>query len=269
MKNFNAYIKVLLENALSDIDVVKSSARYQDSDKIYGRPIGAYLDLLQTKYGFHFKKFLGGGEFGVAFLTDDNKTVKITRDRSEVVEAFKYKNSHITAIHLPKVYNTMKLKVGTGEDATTIYVIVKDFILQNPALVNLLDNIYESGDMYRNKFNELFPEFRHYTGMDLQDFITDSIVSAHNEEYEIVINKFIEFLNENNRKKEIWYIQQLREIGQEVLKYGMQSFDFHNKNLGIKNKKLIYLDAGNGDYFGPIGQNKQEYDAELAEIFST
>ena len=111
--------------------------------KIYRKAIPLPLDEIPIEYGeqqidmrlteemvrtldekYHFKESLGGGMWGMAFLTQDDKVLKLTTDESEVEAAKLIKDVR----HGPfaKVY-----EIGSIPDyknAHLVHYIVKEFV---------------------------------------------------------------------------------------------------------------------------------------------
>ncbi len=69
---------------------------------------------------------------------------------------------------------------------------------------------------------------------------------------------------ENVDKLLLWYLLQMRSLYQEMNKLGIKTNDVVSQNLGLKNKTLINIDAGYGDY-GNGWVEKQPYDAQVAQ----
>ncbi len=235
---------------------VYASHKYQDG-KMYKREIKLYLKALNEKFGIIPKKFLGAGDFGFAFLTQDNKTVKITSDKSEVVEAKKWMDKNPE--HLPKIYNLIKIKVGNGQDDA--YAIVKEFVLQNKSFITLINNLQQELSTYLNHYHILVPQnvFPHFLEKFFDELSSENISPED-------INKFIYFLQKEHVSKYlIWYVQQIYYLYEEMAQLGIDSKDTYGKNMGIKNRKLIYLDPGYGDFDGKGWIEKQPYGAEVAQ----
>ncbi len=134
---------VLHSSLLNEDDVLKKlksdvvTQDYMNSGKIHDRDIMEFLKLIKKNLNLDIVKFLGQGAFGYAFLTSDNKTVKLTRDSSEAVEGNKIRNSN--SKHFPRIHNILKVKVGNDEDRPIdVYIIVKDHILQNQSFVHFM-----------------------------------------------------------------------------------------------------------------------------------
>ena len=204
--------------------------------KLFNRKISIFLKNIDEKFGIKFKKFLVSSYYGFAFLSKDNKTIKITTDKTEAIMAKKLMNNDFK--HLPKVYNIYKINISNSNLA---YVIVKDHILQNKDFINLLIELGSELKVFLKLFQkEENYNFPHNMNRLLSDLNDNSIKF---EEFQ----KFIIFLKERKANvKVIWYFQQLYFIYNEIHKLGISSEDARPENLGLKNKNLIYLDIGAG-----------------------
>lgn len=265
--NLRLHIRNLLrknlfeDNYVQHFEKIKSGVANtlakKNQEELFQKPVARILDALHKQLGIKFSKFLGSGNFGVAFLTDDGKTIKITSDKSEAIEANRYIGKEVQ--HLPKVYKIMKIKLTNNDDA---YVIIKEFILQNEQFVKFLTSMCQD-------FTDELKKYNHYFDNDFPKHILKYI-------YEASINNlnnkdFVDYLKLNNQPNLVWLANQLVELINEMQSLNMQSDDIKPNNLGIKNKKLIYLDIGWGDMDGGGWVEKQPYAAEVNEwnLFST
>lgn len=225
--------------------------------KLYKREIQLYMKALKEKFGIEPQRFLGAGDFGFAFLSTDNKTIKITSDKSEVVEAQKWKDKNPE--HLPKIFNIIKVKVGNGHDDA--YIIVKEFILHNPGFMNIVKGLEKQLSYYLNDYHmkqgvHVFPFFIEA----FFDQLSNEQLSPED------INKFVSYLQkQENTKYLVWYVQQIYYLYEEMAQLGIESKDTYAKNMGIKNKRLIFLDPGYGDFDGRGWVEKQPYGLEVNE----
>ncbi len=235
-----------IEDKLKD-----SSSAYAKNGKLAKREIQEYLKVLYKQYGIKPVKFLGAGYHGYAFLTDDGKTLKITRDKTEAVEANKIKNSN--AKHFQKIYNIFKIKVGDGK-TEDIYALLKEHILQNKSLIKQLIELNDLSYRYLSKVK-----------LDNGGYFPTTLDLLFKTENENLFEFFIDYVKkENSSKLLLWYLLQMRSLHQEMKKLGIKTDDVGGANLGLKNKTLINIDAGYGDY-GDGWIEKQPYHAQVAQ----
>lgn len=251
----NLLKRTVLQDDYNQLQKQVDSTVHFHGGQLYGRQIQNYLQVLSEKLGIKIIKYLGAGQFGFAFLTDDMKTVKITMDKSEVVEAKKLMS--LKPKHLPMVFNVLKLKVNNSDE--DVYVIVKEYILQNPQYVKMLDIMDENIDKYYDFFRQesLKPIF--LPAYNLKGAIYYNTLKRE------TIGPFLEYLHRFNANKETWYINQLLEIIDELKQLGIGSKDLKAANFGIRNKNLIFIDIGAGDKIGDGWIEKKDYDATVAE----
>ncbi len=245
------------ENFQSDIEQKNTSL----GGKLFNRPIKSYLKSIADKLGVTPAKFLGGGTSGYAFLTTDGKTVKITDDKSEVIEAKKYVGKDVK--HLPKIYNLFKIKVGQEDSA---YCIVKEYVLQNERFIDTISAAREELNYQLRNFSK---HLRQNNGIENQNFPTSthsfSMQINNNSIHESHMEMFLQFLKEQAKPMTYWFAEQFISLSKELGEFNIVSRDFIPPNMGVKNKTLIYLDAGYGDRNDDGWLEKQSYDTEVAQ----
>lgn len=238
------------------------NSRGMNAGKLYKKEIQEYLKIISSKLNIKPQKFIGAGHFGFAFLSTDNKTIKITIDKSEVVESKKWMNNKPE--HLPEIFNIYK--IGVNNKQNDVYVIVKEYILQNKNFIKLLKDMEVSldealGNYYQTQQNNNVSSFFPYSIKLLFNDLVDNKITSNQ------ILEFAQFMKEQKLSPKImWYFQQLISLYKELNNLGLKSSDTWAKNIGLKNKKLIYLDPGDGDKIGDGWIEKQGYDAMIDEI---
>lgn len=171
-----------------------------------------------------YKGFHGVGANGIAFLTSNNKVVKITSDQSEYENA--KKQIRLKSPYLVNIYGTAKIN-------ESVFMIVMDQLNQlSEHEIKIYNFIFLNYNQW-NKWNDVDSKVRElltkYESDPIQFEIDDS-------------KKFIEFLSFNMKnykfiKECIIFIKEIRDLG--LIR------DAHHKNIG-KNKKnqLQLFDLG-------------------------
>lgn len=91
----------------------------------------------------------------------------------------------------------------------------------------------------------------------------DSFLKSDNNQ--IHIDEFFKFIKQNNKSQMlIWYAEQYHSLCKEMKNLGIRSDDVGPRNLGIKNKTLILLDIGSGDY-SPEWIDKEPHAGHIAQ----
>ncbi len=248
-------------------DIEKKDTFLVGHGQLYNRSIESYLKAITDKLGVIPDKFIGRGSSGYAFLTTDGKVLKITTDISEIIEAKKYFRKDVN--HLPKIYNIYKIQVGKYENKE-IYCILKEYILQNERFIELLDSAKTELNYQLKKFSRhlrLSPQT--HKGVDNQNFPNSmySLLTKINDNSvrESNIQLFLQYLKKESKPITYWFALQIISLNKELEKFNIMSRDFTPNNMGIKNKKLIFLDVGNGDIRGDGLIRTQPFDIEIAQ----
>lgn len=135
---------------------------------------GEMLQKLYEKY--NIIKFLGSGWFGAAFLTNDNKVVKITTDDAEVKFYINKRKQNLK--HFVKIYEI--------KDYKGYYIILKDYV---PDLLN-------------EEEKEIMNSYKFYSKLN------------YNNKY--AYNKIITQLKKQNKLDKIYFLNQLVELKKEL-----------------------------------------------------
>lgn len=109
----------------------------------YGLPAQIF-EKIKAKYGII--KVLGGGGHGTAFLTSDDKVVKITKSAREVKFFLDKKDKNLT--HFVKIYDIKKLTISSLHE---YYLIVKDYV---PNLISSDEDNIMTEYLYASKSDQ-------------------------------------------------------------------------------------------------------------------
>lgn len=178
---------------------------------------------------------LGSGTSGFAYYIPNNRVLKITKDKTEVAEAYKIKGKKLK--HLANVYGAYELH-GKYEGT---YVIISE-------LLDYTEDVYH-GEKY---LKEILTE-DHYQ-KELYYYNVDNFLSRiyfgkiSNEKIEQVKRDIPVYLKAEQAQVALWFLDGMIGIFKELKKYNIQSSDWGTQNLGIKKDgTLAMFDLGYGD----------------------
>lgn len=194
-----------------------------------------YFDSIAKKFAEETNRkiveFLGSGAHGNAYLTNDNKVIKITTDKSEYDESRKLLNKN--TVHLAKVYDC--------------YVVEsKKLKRELPNLrgmwVILLEYVESNRNEHEFLFNQLLDAFEEDLGLNLMDELSS---------YQVGINStddMIDYLNHLNISEDAAdYYGQIISMIIEMEEYGITSIDYGPNNFGFRGNTLVFFDLGFGE----------------------
>lgn len=177
------------------------------------------------KTQYKVTKFIGSGEHGDAYLTEDDKVVKITTDKSEYDESRKLLNKK--PIHLPTIYDCFS---------------VESKRLTRPLWIIVLEHLRHNRKEQEYLFNHLEDAFENDLGLNFMDELSSYQVD-HN-----TTDEMIDFLNHLNVTEDIVeYYGQIISMIDEMKKYGIKSIDYGPNNFGFRGNTLVFFDLGFGE----------------------
>lgn len=180
---------------------------------------------------FNIKKIapLGSGTSGFAYYIPNNRVLKVTKDKSEVVESRKIQKKKLK--HIANIYGTYTL---SGKYADT-YVIISELLTQT-------DDI-DAAEGYLTDFFE--EEFGYSLMWLFDDFKSGSVGKDELKDYK---KRIAEYFEPSKSKLAIWYMEGMLGIIDELKKYQIHSTDYGRSNLGVKKDgNLAMYDLGYGD----------------------
>jgi hypothetical protein len=192
------------------------------------------LNKLTKHLGISKVAPLGQGTGGFAYYIPNNKVLKITKDKSEAVEAFKIKGKNLK--HLANVYDVYALH-GKYEGT---YVIISELLDKSEDIDN--------GRDWLSDFVE--GTFGHSLWWIFQDAIDGHVDQNQIKEYKKEIRNFArsEYSNNMDAEKTIWFMTGMFGIIEELKGWKIKSTDWGVSNLGIKKSgNLAMFDLGYGD----------------------
>lgn len=188
-----------------------------------------YFDGIALKFAQHVDtkivKFLGSGEHGNAYLTDNDRVIKVTTDKSEYDESRRLIGKD--PIHLPKIYDCYT--VESKNLITPMWVIYLEYVRHNRKEQEHL-------------WWELVNAFEDDLHLDFMDELSSYQVN-HNSTDEMV-----DLLNHLNIGEDVVdYYGQIINMIDEMKKYGIKSIDYGPNNFGFRNNTLVFFDLGFGE----------------------
>lgn len=177
------------------------------------------------KTPYKVTKFIGSGEHGDAYLTEDNKVVKITTDKSEYDESRKLIGK--TPTHLPIIYDCFS---------------VESKRLTRPLWIIVLEHLQHSKKIQELLFNTLRGAFEEQLKIDLLETIESYQIDM------ISTDEMIDYMNHLKVNKHVLdYYGQIIDMVDEMKKYGIKSIDYGPNNFGFRGNTLVFFDLGFGE----------------------
>lgn len=197
-----------------------------------------------NKIGYKIIKYLNLGSYGLAFLLNDNKVLKLTTDECEAYYGLRFKKT--VTKHLINYYDSFR--VYSTDLNVYFYGLIMDYVtpithdeqcLCSEIMINFM---YWSELTSGKNVDYLEPEIEKFINNP-----TKGIKDTKN------------YLIPSNKEQVKWFMYQFKEIGKEILKYKVGDiWDMHTENLG-KNSDgdLIYFDIPVIKKMLPKGYNKK------------
>lgn len=177
------------------------------------------------KTPYKVTKFIGSGEHGDAYLTKDDKVVKITTDKSEYDESRKLLGKNPT--HLPIIYDCFS---------------VESKRLTRPLWIIVLEHLQHSKKIQELLFNTLRGAFEEQLKIDLLETIESYQIDM------ISTDEMIDYMNHLKVNKHVLdYYGQIIDMVDEMKKYGIKSIDYGPNNFGFRGNTLVFFDLGFGE----------------------
>lgn len=211
---------------------IKKKLVYEEPHTIYDYSKD-YIDKVANRtskeLGFNYLKFIGMGDYGMAYDVNGNKVLKITTDENEykIANYLRGKNTK----YLIEIYDVRK--ISDDKTNSALYSIVMDKVeklnITEKEFITALNSyfFYESKlDIYQ--FMNLYD-----TDEKLYKFMSDNWV----------FNRFL-----TNFGGMINILHDIFHIKLEAKKYGIECRDLRSDNVGWKNDKmgrhLVFFDIG-------------------------
>jgi hypothetical protein len=189
--------------------------------KLFAKRVSEKLNLPEPKY-------LAEGFFGLAFVIDDKRILKITTDQSEALNAKKI--------------------IGKSNNFITNIFDVRGFTFNNENYyVIILEKVKTDFDYINGIIENLINWFSENYEKDFVSWLTEG-------EFPDLEKLEIELYNDN--KKLYKFFVNFVELKKELLLNNIKSSDFMNAtNLGFRGKDIVAFDLGIDDVDGDIDMN--------------
>ena len=223
-------------------------------NELYDQPTANKIaQQVVAKLGYGQPRYIGSGNFGVAYDIGDDKILKITKDKTEAVENLKLMNKQLKYIAQP--YEVYKVNSTSGDETIPeTYVIILEKLDTDPSIIR---NFERLDYVFKSFFKITIPDaIEFYLG-----WWRDPVVSKE---------KIDRYLKKNPQDAEFFY--GLIRIAEELQQYGVESIDFVNKeNLGYKKSGALgFFDVGFGNALqNPVGAKEIAIAEDGSSKFST
>lgn len=207
------------------------------------------LEIAQIK-GFNTPKFLGSGNFGVAYDIGGDRVLKITTDHTEANENMVLLGKPLK--YIAKPFNVYKIESESGRVDDDTYAII----------LEKLETDVEKFTRLRKRLDYAFNKILDLSLADvLADYVADYISDGD-------MQKISAYLQKNPEDAEFFY--SLIRIADEAKSYGVDSIDYINpRNLGyMKNGAIGFFDVGFGNAFISPNIPKMNVNEDGAAKFS-
>jgi hypothetical protein len=177
------------------------------------------------KTPYKVTKFIGSGEHGNAYVTDDDKVVKITTDKSEYDESRKLLGKN--PVHLPKIYDCFS---------------VESKRIVRPLWIIVLEHVEHNRKEQEYLFNHLMDAFEDDLGLNLMDELSGYQVDVYSTD------EMVDYLNHLDISDDVVdYYGQIISMIDEMKRYGVKSIDYGPNNFGFRGDTLVFFDLGFGE----------------------
>jgi hypothetical protein len=184
---------------------------------------------IANQLGYNSVRYVGQGNFGLAYDVGDGKLLKITTDRSEAINANKLRQKPMTK-HIINYYDVRRIK--TPKDKK-YYSIVMDKVSPLNSDYSFYSGIYK---IFLN------PDI---SDKDTFDYVFDYLERYKSEE------EFDELLSFYKTKLQ----SQRQSILKEFKKYGVPVLDAHSNNVGFDiDGNFVFFDIGLQSMRGSMGK---------------
>ncbi|CAG7581718.1 MAG: hypothetical protein SLAVMIC_00996 [uncultured marine phage] len=215
-----------------------------------------YIERIAKKLNVKLVKKLGKGSFGIAYLADKDKVIKVTTDAQEAENAIRL--SDIELEYFLNYYDVFEMTLDKIEysKGKKVYFILMDYVRPLQGKEREYWGRYYEG-FFGNYTDEEFLDdvWEDYTWGSTKD---GKLPTKIREEADKAIEYFKPFL-----KRQRW------KMKDEASDYGIEFSDAHANNLGIRKSDgaIIYFDIGYYDSVTVEGEHGEvEYEIDKVDF---
>jgi hypothetical protein len=177
---------------------------------------------VSKELGYNSIDRIGGGDYGIAYRTNDNKVLKITRDKNEYKVANYLKNKNTT--YLINYYDVRKI------EGTDLFSLLMDYVEPLDPLEKTFVYIFNTHFVRRETSSK-----------------SGRIYNIPKEKIKDFVDKFSQQI-ELTQKEMYFLIEELIKVQREGEKYNISCIDLKNDNIGWiydrLGKHLVFFDIG-------------------------
>ncbi len=186
-------------------------------------------EYLEKKFGFVVKKELGSGYYGIAYLLDDGRVLKVTKEANEAITANKMTRRKFE--HIANVYKVGSIKT---DNVRTFYWILLEYVPYNGNSEFISDFLKIFYSACKSVYGERF-----------DDNVEERM--SYDKKFN---SKIYDYLNENYNgdQKILDTFYQFTAMFKEVFSINQAYPDLHSGNIGFKpNGNLCIFDLTGDD----------------------
>jgi len=210
---------------------------WQTKQHISSRYTMEFARKVAKKLNLDIISYIETGTYGSAYKVDGYKVMKITTDQSEAFTAYNLIGENTK--HIVKYYEVYELI--SSELIKPTYVIIMEYLI---TLLEYSENVRAFFDYFSAEVN--FESF----------FKKDTFNTPQVEYFK---SKYFKNCNNCLSEEEVdKYIDKLKEIVKDTMKYDIYPVDIHSGNLGFRviDEDLIYFDVGVNENYTEVDLKK-------------
>jgi hypothetical protein len=225
------------EKLQKDFDEYISTQNPRGVGKIHqsiGDNLKDTIDILKQDFNLNRIKYAGQGHFGMAFMVDDDKILKLTNNDDEI-------RGIKTVINIQK-------KLGRTVPGVIHYYDVKHYPNSNVYAI-LMDKVDLLSPEEETVYTTMYYEGSNYSDSDFWDEYDDD-----DEIRDGLIDKLQDRLQNPEEEDELEsydldydeivnHIEKYRELLNKLEENGVPTADLHGGNIGVKDGELIHFDV--------------------------
>ena len=224
------------EKLQKDFDKYVKSNEPRGVGKIHqsiGDNLGETIKILKNDFNINKIKYAGEGHFGMAFMVDDDKILKLTNNDDEIRG-------------IKKVINIQK-KLGGTVPGVIHYYDVK-YYPKSKVYAILMDEVELLSEKDETVYTVLYYEEARYSDSPFWDSFNDK--NERKEIVKIVSDRLSDPYPEDELEpydldysEIVDYIEKYEELLLKLEDNAVPTADLHGGNIGIKNGELIHFDV--------------------------